>query len=148
MNRSSDALWDGLAGLRTLIAGEMQAGLAAIPELNLPLPQSMTLFALSKSGPVTVSALQQLLRRSQSATSHMVNQLEKRGLASRKADPLDGRRTTVELTRRGHSVVERVEELRRHGFRKVLGRLPPKVARQLEAALKATVEALEEEKPQ
>jgi DNA-binding MarR family transcriptional regulator len=147
MNRSYDELWDGLAELRRLMTGEMQAGLAGIPELDLPLPQSMTLFALSKSGPVTVSALQLLIRRSQSATSHMVNQLQKRGLASRKADPLDGRRTTVELTSRGHSVVEKVEALRRQGFRKVLGRLPPKVARQLEAALKATVEALEVEKP-
>jgi DNA-binding MarR family transcriptional regulator len=145
MNQNRDALWAGMVGLQRRITSEMQEGLAAIADLNLPMPQSLTLYAVDEHGPLTISALQRVLRRSQSATSHLVNQLEARGLAVRKADAADGRRTTVELTRRGKTVVGKVQALRRHGFERVMGRLPPKVADRLAAALSAALKSLEED---
>jgi DNA-binding MarR family transcriptional regulator len=136
-------LWHALVAFRHRVMDRMQDGLAAMSELDLSLPQSIALFQVAEFGPLTVSALQARLKRSQATTSHLVSQLEKKGLLARSDDPDDARRTLVKLSKKGRQLVDKVEAIRREGFEQVLGALPAKVRRQLEDALRVTIEALE-----
>lgn len=139
----SDALWSRLVELRQRVMSQMQDGLSAIGELDLSLPQSTMVFQIAEREPLTVSALQAIIQRSQSATSHLVTQLELKGLVERRSDTEDGRRSVIHLTRQGRKLVQKVEQLRRQAFERVLGRVPPEVLQRLDAALKETLDALE-----
>ncbi|HEY1086441.1 MAG TPA: hypothetical protein VGE37_02060, partial [Archangium sp.] len=81
---------------------------------------------------------------SQATTSHLVSQLERKGLLARGDDPDDAQRTLVKLSKKGQQLVDKVETIRRQGFERVMGALTPKVRRQLEDALRATLASLEE----
>jgi len=140
---SEDALWGRLTAFRQRVLNAMRGEVATLTELGMSLSQSMALFAVGEYEPVTISQLQTLLHRSQATTSHLVNQLASKGLAARRQAPSDARRSAVFLTRRGRALVERVEALRQKGFQRVLGGLPRTVRRQLDAALKATLDALD-----
>jgi DNA-binding MarR family transcriptional regulator len=137
-------LWHALVAFRHRVMDRMQDGLSAMSELDLSLPQSITLFQVAEFGPLTVSALQERMKRSQATTSHLVSQLEKKGLLARGDDPEDARRTLVKLSKKGQQLVDKVEAIRRQGFERVMGALTPKVRRQLEDALWATLQSLEE----
>lgn len=140
--RLPDGLWDRLGALRSLVMAEMQEGIAAMPGLDLTLPQSTTLFRIAKSESMSVSELQAALGRSQSTTSHLVSQLEKKRLVERRSDERDARRSALHLTKAGASLVRRVEQLRRKSFERVLGQLPAPVLRQFDEAMRAVSDAL------
>lgn len=135
-------LWSALASFRMRVLDQMQGGLAALG-LDLSMPQSIALTHIAEAGPLTVGALQARLRRSQATTSHLVTQLEIRGLVERADDPEDARRTHLRLSKEGRRLMSRLDRLRKRSFEKVLGRVPAPVKRQLETALRATLEALE-----
>ncbi len=139
---SSEELWSTLVAFRNRVFDQMQDGLAELG-LELSMPQSIVLFQIAERGPLTVSALQARVQRSQATTSHLVTQLEKRGLVERFDDPADARRTLLRLSRNGRKFTESIEKVRRAGFERVLGNLPPDVRRKLEEALVETLQALE-----
>lgn len=145
MQSTQSDLWSALVAFRHRVMDQMQDGLAQLSELDLSLPQSITLFQIAEAGPMTVSQLQARMKRSQATTSHLVTQLEKKGLFERGDDPADARRTVVKLSRKGERLVGRVEQIRRKGFERVMGKLPLAVRRQLETALRATLRSLEVE---
>jgi DNA-binding MarR family transcriptional regulator len=136
-------LWAALAGFRQRVFSHMQPGLADLDGLDLTLAQSIALQHIASAGPLTVTALQARLSRAQASTSQIVTQLERRGLAERRADPADGRRTVVALSARGRRQVARLDRVRRLGFEAVVAALPPAVQRQLIDALQATLAALD-----
>ncbi|HYH97484.1 MarR family winged helix-turn-helix transcriptional regulator, partial [Hyalangium sp.] len=136
-----EALWRRMLEFRQRVMVGMQSGLSALAALDLTLPQSMVLFSLVERGPLSISQLQPVAGRSQAATSHLVEQLERRGLVARKADPADGRRTQVHATPQALETVRQVESLRRRGLEEVLGRIPASVVRQLDEALEAVLSA-------
>jgi DNA-binding MarR family transcriptional regulator len=142
-HRLDAELWQLLTAFRVRVVDQMQGGLASLG-LDVSLPQALALNQISEAGPMTVSALQQRLRRSQATTSHLVSQLELRGLVERSDDPADARCTRIALSRDGRRLMSRLEQLRKRGFERVLGRVPKSVQRQLEAALRATLQALDE----
>lgn len=137
-------LWSALGLFRRRVLDQMQGGLASLG-LDLSMPQSIALTLIADAGPLTVGALQARMRRSQAATSHLVTQLELRGLVERADDPADARRTLLRLSKEGRRLMGRLEQLRRESFERVLSGVPPTVRRQLEEALVATLKALEEE---
>lgn len=139
----SDALWARLVLIRQLVSNEMQGGLTRIGGLDLSVPQSTVLFQIAENEPLTVSALQARIGRSQGATSHLVSQLELKGLVARGRDGDDARRTAIRLTRQGRQLVKRVEDLRREAFERLLGRVPPDVLRRFDAAMKEVLDSLE-----
>lgn len=140
---SSDArLWDALAAFRVAVVDQMQADLAAMPGLQLSLPQSLALNMVALAGPLTVAQLQARLHRSQATTSHLVTQLELRELVERTEDPEDARRTRVQLGREGRALVQRLEQARKDAFSRVLGGLPVELRNRLSAVLTETVQAL------
>lgn len=137
-------LWTALVTFRVRVFDQMQGGLASLG-LDLSMPQSIALAHIATAGPLTVGALQARMQRSQATTSHLVTQLELRGLVERTDDPGDARRTLLRLSKEGRRLVNRLDQLRRRSFERVLSRVPEHVRQQLEAALLATLEALEEE---
>ncbi|MBL8914277.1 MAG: MarR family transcriptional regulator [Archangium sp.] len=148
-NKQTEAdakLWDALAAFRGAMVDQMQGDLAAMPGLQLSLPQSMALNMVAQAGPQTVAELQARLHRSQATTSHLVTQLELRGLVARAEDPADARRTRVQLTREGKALIGRLEKARKRAFSGLLGRLPVELRNRLSAALSETVAVLSKSK--
>lgn len=138
-------LWRALEGFRQRLAEHLHGELPKIPGLDLSIPQSVVLNAVAARGPQTIGELQARLNRSQATMSHLVNQLELRGLVERVDDPDDARRTRVALAKGGAQLLKRLDDARARAFERVLGRVPPRTRRELTRALSATLSALEEE---
>lgn len=139
--QSTGDLWQALSLFRFRVLDQMQGGLAALG-LDLSTPQSLALTQVAEAGPLTIGALTAKLHRSQATVSHLVAQLELKGLVTRADDPKDARRTTVRLSRQGARLLARLERLRLQSFERVLGRVPAPTRRRLEAALWETLDAL------
>jgi DNA-binding MarR family transcriptional regulator len=137
-------LWVALGAFRSSVVEQMQGDLAGMAGLDLSLPQSLALNQVADAGPLTIAALQARLHRSQATTSHLVNQLELRGLVERVDDPDDARRTRVQLAAGGRRLLRNLERARERAFSRVLGRLAPALRRRLTAVLTETVTALKE----
>lgn len=121
----------------------MDGGLGMIQKLELTMAQAMALSQLAERGPMTFAQLQKAASRSQAATSHLVEQLEQRGLVQRKPDPSDGRRRLVELAPGGRRAMERIEQMRRGAMESVFRRLPPELLARFDEVLGEVLSALE-----
>jgi DNA-binding MarR family transcriptional regulator len=135
-------LWTALSLFRSRVFNRMQGGLSSL-DLDLSMPQTIALSHLAEAEPLTVGALQARMRRSQAAVSHLATQLELRGLIERGSDPDDARRTVLRLSKEGRRRMGQLDRIRKRSFEDVLRAVPLTVRRQLEAALIATLEALE-----
>lgn len=135
-------LWTALGQFRARVVDQLHPRLNSLP-LDLSLPQAMALSQVAEVGPLTVGELTKRLGRSQATTSHLIAQLEKKGLLERRDDPADARRTTVAVAKAGAKLLARLEQHRRDSFERVLGPLPAPVRNRLEAALRETLAALE-----
>lgn len=139
-----DAIWTKFDLLRRRLAAGMEGGLSALSALELTVPQVMALFRLVERGALSISELQQATGRSQAATSHLVAQLERRGLVKRTSDPEDARRTRVVPTAKTRQRIEQIEGLRQQAFAEAMASVPAKVRRQVDEALSALLSAMEE----
>jgi DNA-binding MarR family transcriptional regulator len=82
------------------------------------------------------------MNRAQSVISEMVAHLERQGLLERDDDPADRRRTLIWLTSHGHETLRRDREvLGVDQVARTLARLPPGLADDLVAGLRALVDA-------
>jgi DNA-binding MarR family transcriptional regulator len=70
-------------------------------EGGLALPESSALARLERGGPATASELAKLEQISPQSMGATLAELERRGLVERRADPQDGRRAVLSLTRAG-----------------------------------------------
>jgi DNA-binding MarR family transcriptional regulator len=102
----------------------------------------MVLFALVEGGPLSIAELTKVSGRAQGTTSHLVSNLERRGLVSRGEDGADGRRTRVHATQKARRLAEQVEGIRRRSFDAALAPVPRKLVRELDDALTAVLEAM------
>jgi DNA-binding MarR family transcriptional regulator len=68
---------------------------------------------LDSLGPVSTSVLAQALHLDASTVTRQITALEGQGLVQRRANPVDGRSTTIALTARGHEAMREVERERR-----------------------------------
>jgi len=139
-----DGMFERVAEFRRFITDGMQGGLGVIQELDMTLAQALAVFQLSDRGPMGVTALQTAIGRSQAATSHLVEQLERRGIVRRRADASDRRRRVVDLTSKGRSAVAKIESVRRQGLEVTLGRLPPPLLQRFDEVLGEVLDALRE----
>jgi DNA-binding MarR family transcriptional regulator len=144
LNPALNHLWGRLLELRRQLSAGMESGLSTLDALNLTVPQAMALFRLVEQGPLSVSQLQTVTGRSQAATSHLVAQLERKRLASRKSDPKDARRTLVGATAKAETLVRQVDGLRQRGFAKALRAVPTGQIRKLDEALAAVLASMGE----
>jgi DNA-binding MarR family transcriptional regulator len=74
---------------------------------DLTLPQTSALARLDRHGPATSSELAKAEQISPQSMGTTLSTLEERGLIVRTADPLDGRRAVLHLSRRGLDVLRR-----------------------------------------
>lgn len=68
---------------------------------------------LGELGPVRLSDLAGALGLDLSTISRQITSLEEKSLIERRADPADGRASTVSLTRKGRDVLDRLRAVRR-----------------------------------
>jgi DNA-binding MarR family transcriptional regulator len=93
-------------------------------ELNLGFTQLAALYVLAEGATTTIADLADAIGRSPSATSRLVDGLERRRLLERRRDEDDGRLRTVWLTPRGHAVLRMVDRARAEEFLTLVRPLP------------------------
>ena len=116
----SDRVAFGKALWRELVIGFA----AQLGELRLGFTQLAALYALADGGTTTIVALADTLNRSPSATSRLVDGLERRRLLERRAESEDRRLRSVWLPERGRALVAVIDRSRADQFLAVVRPLP------------------------
>ena len=97
---------------------------AQLGELRLGFTQLAALYALADGGTTTIVDLADTLNRSPSATSRLVDGLERRRLLERRAESEDRRMRSVWLTERGRALLAVIDRSRADQFLAVVRPLP------------------------
>jgi DNA-binding MarR family transcriptional regulator len=97
--------------------------------------QFATLFSLAGEGELTIKRIAELLGRSVSATSRMLDQLVTRGLISRIEDERDRRAKRVSLSESGQAFVQALEQKRAEAQITVMAYLSPEERAVVEQAM-------------
>lgn len=119
--------------LRTVL-GQLMRRLRA--ENRLPIGQASVMARLDRDGPSWVSDLAAADRVRPQSMAQTVSELETQGYVARRPDPLDGRRTMIELTAEGRSVLEADRALREGWLARAISQdLPVADQRTLRAAV-------------
>ncbi len=97
---------------------------AAKAPLNLTLPQAHALHALRGAGSLRMQELAESLGLAQSTVTRLVAPLKRMALLDRRPDRKDGRATRAFLTDFGLATADKVEDVDRVLYQKILERLP------------------------
>jgi DNA-binding MarR family transcriptional regulator len=116
----SDRLAFGKALWRELVIGFA----AQLGEVRLGFTQLAALYVLAGGGTMTIADLADTLNRSPSATSRLVDGLERRRLLERRAELDDRRMRSVWLTERGRALIAVIDRSRADQFLAVVRPLP------------------------
>jgi DNA-binding MarR family transcriptional regulator len=81
-------------------------------DIEFSFPQMATLLLLDEEGEQTIKGVAELLGRSLSATSRLLDQLVVRDMINRREDGRDRRVKRVEITAQGRSFIESIEQQR------------------------------------
>ena len=113
------------------LVGHSSAGqaMAIMASSGLTMPQMVTLHILSHAGAHPVCAIADRLHLSRAATSHLVDQLARRGYVARIENPDDRRQKVVSIHPKGTRLVEQLIASRQVDFEQALSRLPAEVRR-------------------
>jgi len=96
---------------------ELVVGFASqLGQLRLGFTQLAALYVLADGSATTVGELAEVLGRSPSATSRLVDGLAKRRLVERRQEPDDRRQRILALTQRGKAIVRAVDRARADQF--------------------------------
>ena len=106
----------GLDLYRTALRALHELGAPAWYEVELSVAQLKALFTLVDGGPMPIGGVAARLSIGLPAASSLVDRLVDQGLAKRREDPLDRRRTLAEPTADGDALAQRL----RHGSREAL----------------------------
>jgi DNA-binding MarR family transcriptional regulator len=116
MQTLGDLVERGLDLYREAALSLHERGMPAWHQVELSVAQLRALFALVDGGPMPIGGLAARLRIGLPAASSLVERLVAQGLAGRREDRLDRRRTLAEPTGAGAALAERL----RQGSREVL----------------------------
>ena len=81
-------------------------------DFDYSLPQLATLLLLDEEGDLTIKQLTEILGRSISATSRLLDQLVERGMVSRREDERDRRSKRIAITEQGRKLIATLEQRR------------------------------------
>ncbi len=81
-------------------------------EFDFSLPQLATLLLLDEEGELTIKQVTEILGRSVSATSRLLDQLVERGMVSRREDEHDRRTRRIAITESGRNLIATLEQRR------------------------------------
>ncbi len=114
---------DILAAIRRIVRAVDLRSRALIRGHRISGPQLVTLRALSRMGPVSVSALARAVSLSQPTVTGILNRLERAGLVRRERSERDRRNVLCTITPQGGSVLRDAPSLLQDRFRHELSRL-------------------------
>jgi DNA-binding MarR family transcriptional regulator len=86
--------------------------LRAFVDFDYSLPQLATLLLLDEEGELTIKQVTEILGRSISATSRLLDQLVERGMVSRREDEHDRRSKRIAITEKGRILIATLEQRR------------------------------------
>src|SRR6266699_4687130 len=86
---------------RSIVRGFVFNILRTFVDFDFSLPQLATLLLLDEEGELTIKQVTEILGRSLSATSRLLDQLVERGMVSRREDVRDRRAKRVAITESG-----------------------------------------------
>jgi DNA-binding MarR family transcriptional regulator len=81
-------------------------------DFDYSLPQLATLLLLDEEGELTIKQVSEILGRSVSATSRLLDQLVERGMVSRREDQHDRRTKRIAITEQGSRLIATLEQRR------------------------------------
>ena len=81
-------------------------------DFDYSLPQLATLLLLDEEGELTIKQVSEILGRSVSATSRLLDQLVERGMVSRREDQHDRRARRIAITEQGSKLIATLEKRR------------------------------------
>jgi DNA-binding MarR family transcriptional regulator len=105
------------------------------PDIDLTMPQMITLFAIRTAGTCRMSELAEVTQQSAGTLTGIVDRLIEDGLVARVRDADDRRVVQVALTQMGQERMQRVEEVRHEDMARVLRSFSLEQLRQLEELL-------------
>ena len=108
-----------------VISAEMRSRFATGGDTDIGFVAMATLRHLVRQGPRSITALAKSDRVTTQAISIRLAPLLEAGLVVRMADPTDGRRASVEVTKRGREAVTRAQERARNALESAVGDLTP-----------------------
>ena len=104
---------------------ELVIGFAGqLGELRLGFTQLAALYVLADSGTMTIGDLAEVINRSPSATSRLVDGLVRRRLVERRVEEEDRRQRTLQLTPRGAALLRVVDRARADQFLSAVRPMP------------------------
>ncbi|MGK9051399.1 MarR family winged helix-turn-helix transcriptional regulator [Xaviernesmea oryzae] len=110
----SDADYEALANLRYTLRRFMDFSTSAAQEEGLPSQQHQALLAIRGyrgEEPMTIGVLAEKLLIAPHSTSELVHRLVLAGYVTRRSDPADKRRQTLELTDRADDLLRRLSAI-------------------------------------
>lgn len=109
---------------------------------EISLPQLATLLVLDeRQTPMTVKEVAEMLKRSLSATSRLLDQLVASNFLSRREDPQDRRNKLVAITEEGRALIRIIEQRRAEAQMAVLAYLSPEERAEVLRGLSLLAEA-------
>ncbi|MCM8745047.1 MarR family transcriptional regulator [Thermomicrobium sp. CFH 73360] len=127
--------------MREVIAYLHRRSPPRLGEFDLSMAQLKVLFALSCSGPLTVSEVAERLSITSPTASHLIDRLVHLGLVRRREDERDRRRTVVELTASGEDFLRQLRQGNEQYWRDLLNQLDFVDLRALLQGVRALAEA-------
>ena len=118
----SDDVEATMLAARALVGISAQS-LAEVDDIVTP-PQFRVLVMIASSGPLNLGAVARGLGVHPSNATRACDRLVLAGLLDRRDDPADRRNLQLRLTERGHALVDKVMDRRRHAIAEVLDRMP------------------------
>lgn len=109
--------------MREVIAYLHRRSPPRLGEFDLSMAQLKVLFALSCSGPLTVSEVAERLSITSPTASHLIDRLVHLGLVRRREDERDRRRTVVELSASGEDFLRQLRQGNEQYWRELLNEL-------------------------
>jgi len=127
--------------MREVIAYLHRRSPPRLGEFDLSMAQLKVLFALSCSGPLTVSEVAERLSITSPTASHLIDRLVHLGLVRRREDERDRRRTVVELSASGEDFLRQLRQGNEQYWRELLNELDFVDLRALLQGVRALAEA-------
>jgi DNA-binding MarR family transcriptional regulator len=104
---------------------ELVIGFASqLGEMRLGFTQLAALYVLADTGTMTIGDLAEIINRSPSATSRLVEGLVKRRLVERRTEEEDRRQRSLQLTQRGQAILRVVDRARADQFLSAVRPMP------------------------
>jgi DNA-binding MarR family transcriptional regulator len=104
---------------------ELVIGFASqLGEMRLGFTQLAALYVLADTGTMTIGDLAEIINRSPSATSRLVDGLVRRRLVERRTEEEDRRQRSLQLTQRGQAILRVVDRARADQFLSAVRPMP------------------------